>query len=924
MATYGVIGMRMNRRSFVTALGSTLAVPRLLARGSAGAKPYGSASFGEWIEDEFGLPAFRYTCDQVHDPKAVTAVRPGILGATDHIHQVGNDRLVAVVSNYGIVQVRQDEGAPKFLNDYDPSRGQYGGGIGYLTGGGETLSTYYPGNAKTFERIFGMGYFRKRVAGASYSLDQVISAPFGDDPVLLSQVTVANHGDATAQLRWVEYWGCQIYQFSFRSFMEGMGNAAALRRKLGDRFEHSFRALEHGAGLAETKRFLGRLPEEEAAWERVKANLIARPNGFLAAVQETVPEASFDDLEPPPTFLVSLDAPADGFATDAKKFFGEGGAGNPAGLGGALDGDLGGTGLESGLLLERRFTLKPGERRTLYFLYGYLPKGAELDPLIAKYHGRAGGVWADSSRQWKHTGLQFSVPGEPWIARETAWNDYYVRSSLTYDDYFGEHIVNQAGIYLYVTGFQGAARDPLQHALPFIFSDPSLMKEVLRYTLKEVRKDGSIPYGIVGHGQIMPAASDNSSDIPMWLLWAASEYVLATRDVAFLDEQLPTFPLYGPSTGKETVRALLARCYRHLVEDVGTGEHGLMRMLEDDWNDALVAAWAQRVRPECVARGESVLNSAMAAYVFDYYARLLAYGGDESGASLSRAKAEEHRSAARGQWNGKWLRRAWLGPTLGWLGEKGLWLEPQPWAVIGGITTPGQTQELVQAVDELLRRPSPIGAAAMNKSPDMLPGGVCGPGESIDGGIWPSLNATLIWALALVDPKMAWDEWRKNTLARHAEVYPDIWYNTWSGPDTLNSTVSPHPGETVTTGYLHYTDYPVFNVHSHACSLYSLVKLLGVEFTGDGMRVAPGLPLEAYRFDSPLLGVVKTAAGYEGWYAPLRAGRWTIRVRLPDEGTLMAEVNGAAVRLERGPDGAVMLKGPSAPGKPLRWALRKA
>jgi len=47
-------------------------------------------------------------------------------------------------------------------------------------------------------------------------------------------------------------------------------------------------------------------------------------------------------------------------------------------------------------------------------------------------------------------------------------------------------------------GFQGAARDPLQHALPFSVSDPQLMKEVLRYYLKEVRRDGSLPYGIVG------------------------------------------------------------------------------------------------------------------------------------------------------------------------------------------------------------------------------------------------------------------------------------------------------------------------------------------------------------------------------------------------------------------------------------------
>ena len=917
--------MDLNRRSFFATLGTALAAPRLFGQG-IGAKPYGSGSFGEWMDDEFGLPAFHYTCDPVHDPKAVTAVKPGILSTTDHIHQVGNDRVVAVVSNYGVVQLRQDEGAPKFLNDYQPERGQYGGGIGYLTDGTETLSTFYTGNAKSFDRIFGAGYFRKRVVGASYGVDQVISAPFGDDPVLLSQVTITNHGTSTAQLRWIEYWGCQVYQFSFRSFMDmftGAGDPVSLRRKLGERFAHQFRALEARAGLAETKRFLGRLPEEEAAFERIKANLAARPNPFLGPVQETVPEASFDDLEPPPVFLVSLDAPADGLATNAKKFFGESGAANPAGLGEALDGDLGASGPESGLLLERKFTLKAGERRTLYFLYGYQPKGAELDPLVNKYRARPANVLAESSKQWKRSAFRFDAPSEPWIARETAWNYYYVRSALTYDDYFGEHIVNQAGIYLYVMGFQGAARDPLQHALPFIFTEPQLVREVLRYTLKEVRKDGSIPYGIVGHGQVMPAASDNSSDIPMWLLWAASEYVLATRDVAFLDEQVATFPLYGPTAGKESVRNLLARCYRHLVEDVGIGEHGLMKMLEDDWNDALVTAWAQRVRKECVEQGESVLNSTMAAYVFDYYARMLAYGGQDSAAA--RQKAEEHRKAARAQWTGKWLRRAWLGPTLGWLGEKGLWIEPQPWAVIGGVTTPDQTKELVQAVDEMLRRPSPIGAAQMNKSPDMLAGGVCGPGEAINGGVWPSLNATLIWALALVDQKMAWDEWRKNSLARHADVYPDVWYNTWSGPDTLNATLSPHPGETVTTGFLHYTDYPVFNVHSHACSLYSLVKVLGVEFTTDGMRVAPALPLPSYRFDTPLLGVVKSTAGYEGWYAPSRAGTWTIRVSLPPEEAerlKKAEVNGARASLTRGPDGAIELKGTSAPGKPLRWLLR--
>ena len=129
---------------------------------AAAEKSYGSGYFGKWIEDEFGLPAFHYTCDQTSDPKAVTQVNPGVLTSTEHIFQVGNDRITAVASNYGHVRIRQDEGAPKFLNDYAPERGWFAGGFGYLTDGKASVSSYYSGNAKSFARIFGSGYFRKK------------------------------------------------------------------------------------------------------------------------------------------------------------------------------------------------------------------------------------------------------------------------------------------------------------------------------------------------------------------------------------------------------------------------------------------------------------------------------------------------------------------------------------------------------------------------------------------------------------------------------------------------------------------------------------------------------------------------------------------------------------------------------------------
>jgi len=894
-------------------------------------KAYGSGYFGEWIEDEFGLPAFHYTCDQINDKKAVTEVNPGVLTAIEHIHQVGNDRVVAIASNYGHVRVRQDEGAPKFLNDYAPDRGCFGGGFGYLTDGRSLLSTLYPGKADSFDRVFGIGYFRKKVSGHGYGIDQVIFAPFGDDPVLVSQVTITNSGSSAADLRWIDYWGCQVHQFSFRSFMMGFGGKSMyeLRRDFGSRFAHHFRPAANGAGLVETKEFLGPDAAEEQRFQAMVAYLEKSPNPFLAAPDRKVPkEAAFDDLNPPATFLVSLDAPPSGMSSNGKEFFGGGGADHPAGVERDLNGDLSQTGAESALLLERKLSLKAGESRTLTFLYGYLPTGSDLEALVNKYRSSASTALQESSNQWKRHGLKFSTPEEPWVERESTWNHYYLRSGFTYDDFFQRHIVSQAAIYQYAMGFQGAARDPLQHALPFIFSDPDVVREVLYYTLSEVRPDGSLPYGIVGHGMPMPTTSDKSSDMPLWLLWAVSEYVLATRDVRFLDAEVTTF--YGESTGRAAVRNLLARCYRHLTDDVGTGEHGLMRMLQDDWNDALVNGWVSMAdAKEVVEKSESVLNSAMAAYVFDYYARMLTYAGANNALTEPiRQKAEEHRRAVRAQWTGDWFRRTWLGPTNGWLGEKCLWIEPQPWAIIGRSTNDGQKRTLVRNLDQKLRQVSTIGAVHLSEGPDQVMRGPwkSEPGTQVNGGVWPSLNQTLIWALAGVDGAMAWNEWKKNSFARHAEVYPEIWYGTWSGPDVLNSALSKQPGATTGGQPFGWTDFPVLNMHTHACPLYALSKLVGVEFTESGVTLAPKLPLAAFRFESPLLGIIKSAEGYEGWYNPGSPGTYMIRLKVPADvakSLSRVEVNGKRVDA-RPVDEAFEMRAQGGAGTPLRWSVRRS
>jgi hypothetical protein len=758
------------------------------------------------------------------------------------------------------------------------------------------------------------------VLGREFEIDQTIVAPCGDDPVVLSLVTITNRSSRRRSSRWIEAWGCEQYQFSYRALMEAsvMSSADAapqLRRDFNQRFESHFELVPHDAGLVMRQRFLGPAPEDEARWSKLQASLTKNPNGYFGGpVPPLAQGASMDDTAPPAAFLVSLNGAVDGFSTDAAAFFGSD-SGQPAGARTALGKKLEPASTNKAFLLERNLTLEPGQSGTLAFLYGYLPDGFTLDALIARYREQPETIPSTSAKLRRSSGITFRVESEPWVEREIRWNTAYLRSGLTYDSFFGEHILSQGAGYEYLAGLQGAARDPLQHALPLIFTDPGIVRGILRYTLKEIQPDGSIPYGIVGSGVPMPCRY-RPSDLDLWVLWLASEYVLATRDKRFLDERLPVYPPNRPQTETRTVAELLQHCFVHLTETVGPGQHGLQRLYNGDWNDSIVVnRYDAGQVEEIMAHGESVLNSAMASWVLDEYARMLDYVGLIDSAARARSKAAEQRQAVRDQWNGRWFRRAWLGRELGWCGEKQLWLEPQPWALLGGCATEDQARILVRSIDEMSRRASPIGAMLQSPADPTMRDE---PGTGTNGGIFVAINATLIWALAGMDGAMAWDEWKKNSFARHAELYPDDWFGIWSGPDAYDSILAKHPGSTA-------PDFPVLNMHAHAWPMYTATKLLGLEFDQRGLLLKPVLPEPSYEFSSPLFGLRKAAPGrYTGWYAPSIAGSWTVVLELPEaeSGTVRhLAVNGAPVELRV--DGKkISFTGSSAPGSPFRWEIR--
>ena len=465
------------------------------------------------------------------------------------------------------------------------------------------------------------------------------------------------------------------------------------------------------------------------------------------------------------------------------------------------------------LLFASEIVVGPGDETTLWFRFG-----AEDGTVV----GDPAALLDDSLRRLTRRLPRAASAAAGEAEHEIPWHAAILTGGACCDEVLGHHTLNQGSAYAYRMGFNGAARDPLQHALPLVYMEPDLALSVLRNTCSWATPEGDLPYALDGAKR--PSTElFQPSDQNLWALWLAAEYAAATGDLRAFDTPLTYHPAHD--TPAVSLGDHLRRQFSYFKDVVGIGEHGHVRMRNADWNDAAIALSGVD-RRVMIERGESVLNSAFAAWVLPVYAGLCDRLGDSSTAEQARTMGEQLRSRVAEEWNGRWYRRAYV-PGKGPLGNDDCWLEVQPWAILCGAADDARGRELLSTIDQRLRAGSPLGARVRAPVP---PGGdIMGPpGEGTAGGIWFSINMTLVWAAARVMPELAWDEWRRMTLASHTKTYPGIWEGTLSGPDAYNAPESPRAGHTWGTPMLSMQQFPVNNMHSHSAPLLAYLRLLGV------------------------------------------------------------------------------------------------
>lgn len=865
----------------------------------------GDGLFGKWEEDEYGLPSYIYA----PKGKALTHKPEMTEDNIDYSpwHQIGNHRITATMHEDGYLQLYNSDRGLTCITPYIPELCLVGGGMGLLEfeDGKETALLKSRLAEEAIENAvkeirFGMGYgkFTYEVHGTKAEL--LHWAPYGDDPLMITDITISTHSSHLQPSAFVlaffvgyqffniepVYTGKKRQRIGYPAFntvlsfvSKNILNPLKLtthyrRRKFTQQFQYRVERPDNTTAL---------ITPYMATNEKFQKDKSASQNLFPLTffTHEIGNEEKEDTIHTteglPISDKTSLRLPAGiqhNFKIDAKK-----------------------------------------AKNHFRVAWGY----AEKEKISALTELSDTLKIEDSLKHRENNACHFSIPDVPWVKREWLWHSDYLESAALYDEYFESHTIRQGSAYYFLQGMDGAPRDHMLFSVPMTYLNPKLAKEILITTLRYTYESGQISYGMFGYGKCSGfGVHDHPGDLPGTFLWALMEYIFATRDFDFLDEE----HLYYPRDKKKTrtVRQQIEQTCNYMMHVIGTGEHGLMRVGTGDWNDPL--QFHVRNRFTFLKKGESSYNTAMALYVLPRVAALVATWNKDFAQTLNEF-TDRLKNALLKQWNGNWLYRAWDGKGRR-LGDKHLYVEHHGWALMAECLNEEQKKTLTDNLYEKCDKPSPIGAEILSP-PRTLMFNLLPKGWDTNGGVWHAANMFLTWGYSKVNPDYARESLLKNTLCAHAEAYPHIWFGIWSAPDAYNAHDARNPGET----FYHVTpmtDFPVMNANAHANPITSALKLCGIEPTLEGFHIAPKLPDKEFSLRTPIVSIEKKMNTLAFSFKPVRDVKklnFTVEDELCKSEKVSVSSGNKNVPFHKSGTSAISFEIQSARRDETRWTLKK-
>lgn len=403
--------------------------------------------------------------------------------------------------------------------------------------------------------------------------------------------------------------------------------------------------------------------------------------------------------------FLATTATVHGYTADRREFLGiDGSLERPAALTRiGLSGDVIPGGGPCGAL-QVHIDLYADETQEVVFLLGAAANRDAALSLIARYRNEPATIeraWSDLQQYWDELlgAVTVHTPDESLNLLCNRWLLYQTVSCRLY-----------GRTALYQSGGAFGFRDQLQDAMALLHASPNLCREQML-----VAAAHQFPEGDVLHWWHPPGARGvrtRISDDLLWLPYTVCEYVVATGDVAVLDEGIPYLrgdPLgasekerYQAYTVSEFNESLYDHCLRAIFKADVAGSHGLPLIGGGDWNDGY-----NRIGAE--GRGESVWLGWFLLAVLRRFVPVCEQRGDTETAGKLATRASELALAIRTHaWDGRWYLRAFFddGTPLGSAQSRECRIDAvaQSWAVLsGGDGTERPAQAMQAARDELVR-----------------------------------------------------------------------------------------------------------------------------------------------------------------------------------------------------------------------------
>ncbi len=517
----------------------------------------------------------------------------------------------------------------------------------------------------------------------------------------------------------------------------------------------------------------------------------------------------------PWTVFHGMSAPVHSYDTDKRAFVGMyGDLNDPVAVSnGKCSGSMGRS-VDAINALHTDIRLQPGEEKTITLFTGVGDNLSEATAIVQKLLDTDPHILQKKTvDQWNALFRRVEVELPP----EDRDMELMINRWLPYQAIAGRIYARTA--YYQMGGAYGF-RDQLQDSLSALWLDPEITRKQILLHANHQRRDGTVQHWWLPLTGGFP--QQRWSDDLLWLPLAIAEYIRFTGDRSILDVSIP---YCNEGTASVQEHALVA-----IDSALGAlSPRKIPLILDGDWNDGLNGLGKN-------GTGESFWMSEFLFYVIQRVIDVFDLSSEKRVRLQNNALELQEAFNLHG-WNGKWFDRATddNGAVLGGSSDDRIFLNPQTWAAISGITDHSKTEKaLAQVKNKLLSDYGPLLFTPPLTQPDGNIGYLSryAPGSRENGGVY---THAAVWALIagaeMGDAQMVDRVFDTLSPARRSSKDPDLYRaEPYVMPGNSDGPLSEAPGR---AGWTWYT--------GSAGWMYRalLESLLGIRPEKKGFRIQP-------------------------------------------------------------------------------------